>query len=114
MQECMIKNCFSYFSIKTYVVRTKKNRLNETVLFSTQNLCMLWVLKKNHLNEMVHLSTQNLCLNSLIRKYSQFHAKNGMYQAARYECVTENYFLISQPKHMLWVLQRTVSMRWFF
>ena len=23
-------------------------------------------------------------------------------------------FLISQPKHMLWVLKRTVSMRWFF
>ena len=22
-------------------------------------------------------------------------------------------FLISQPKHMLWVLKRTVSMRWF-
>ena len=21
------------------------------------------------------------------------------------ECVTENYFLISQPKHMLWVLK---------
>ena len=27
------------------------------------------------------------------------------------ECVTENYFLISQPKHMLWVLKRKVSMR---
>ena len=24
------------------------------------------------------------------------------------------YFLISQPKHMLWVLKRTVSMRRFF
>ena len=23
-------------------------------------------------------------------------------------------FLISQPKHMLWVLKITVSMRWFF
>ena len=23
-------------------------------------------------------------------------------------------FLISQPKHMLWVLKRTISMRWFF
>ena len=22
--------------------------------------------------------------------------------------------LISQPKHMLWILKRTVSMRWFF
>ena len=23
-------------------------------------------------------------------------------------------FLISQPEHMVWVLKRTVSMRWFF
>ena len=26
----------------------------------------------------------------------------------------KNNFLISQPKHMLWVLERTVSMRRFF
>ena len=30
---------FFYFSTKTYVVGTPKNRLNETVLFSTQNIC---------------------------------------------------------------------------
>ena len=29
----------SYFSTKTYVVGTQKNRLNETVLLSTQNMC---------------------------------------------------------------------------
>ena len=29
----------SYFSTKTYVVGTQKNRLNETVLLSTQNIC---------------------------------------------------------------------------
>ena len=26
----------------------------------------------------------------------------------------DSYILISQPKHMLWVLKITVSMRWFF
>ena len=26
----------------------------------------------------------------------------------------KNNFLISKPNHMLWVLKRTVSMRWFF
>ena len=37
---------FSYFSTKTYVVGTQKNRLNETVLLSTQNICKkLWVRK---------------------------------------------------------------------
>ena len=35
-------------------------------------------------------------------------------QALRQECITENYFLIPQPKHMLWVLKRTVSMRRLF
>ena len=35
-------------------------------------------------------------------------------EASRYECVFENYFSFSQPKHSLWVLKRTVSMRRFF
>ena len=30
---------FLYLSTKTYVVGTQKNRLNETVLLSTQNIC---------------------------------------------------------------------------
>ena len=35
-----------YFSSKTHVVGTQKNRLNETVLLSTQNICLkLWVRK---------------------------------------------------------------------
>ena len=34
-----IKNQFCYFSTKTYVVGTQKNRLNETILLSTQNIC---------------------------------------------------------------------------
>ena len=39
---------FSYFSTKTYGVGTQKNRLNETVLLSTQNMCLYcWVRKKN-------------------------------------------------------------------
>ena len=36
-QECITENYFSYFSTKTYVVGTQKNRLDETVLLSTQN-----------------------------------------------------------------------------
>ena len=34
-----IEKYFSCFSNKTYVVGTQKNRLNETVLLSTQNIC---------------------------------------------------------------------------
>ena len=37
---------FSYFSTKTYVVGTQNNCLNETVLLSTQNICLdCWVRK---------------------------------------------------------------------
>ena len=53
-QECVTENYFSCFSTKTYAVGTQKNRLDETVL----------------------LNTQNTCLNRLIRKLSQFYAKN--------------------------------------
>ena len=31
---------FIYFSTKTYVVGAQKNRLNETVLSSTHNICL--------------------------------------------------------------------------
>ena len=33
------KNIFFHFSTKTYVAGTQKNRLNETVLLSTKNIC---------------------------------------------------------------------------
>ena len=37
---CVMKNYFCYFSNKTYVVGTQKNCLSETVLLSTQNICL--------------------------------------------------------------------------
>ena len=37
--ECAMKIYFFYFSTKTYVVGTQKNRLDMTVLLSTQNIC---------------------------------------------------------------------------
>ena len=40
LAKCAYQKIFSYFLTKTYVVvGTQKNRLNETVLLSTQNLC---------------------------------------------------------------------------
>ena len=35
----LMKILFSYFSTKTYVLGIQKNRLNETVLLSSQNIC---------------------------------------------------------------------------
>ena len=44
--ECVIENDLSYLSIKTNVMGTQKNRLNETVLLSTLKY-MLEVMGKN-------------------------------------------------------------------
>ena len=46
------------FSTKTYVVGTQKNRLNKTVLLSTQNICSNWWIR-------IYLQfyTQNFCLS---------------------------------------------------
>ena len=38
-EECVPNNKLSYFSTKTYIVGTQKNRLNETFLLSAQNIC---------------------------------------------------------------------------
>ena len=38
---CVIENDFSYYSTKIYVVGTQKNRLIETVLLSTLNICLI-------------------------------------------------------------------------
>ena len=46
IKECVLENYFLYFSSKTYVVGTQKNRLNETVLLSTQNTFKLMGKKK--------------------------------------------------------------------
>ena len=51
--ECVVENYFLYFSSKTYVVGTQKNRLNETVLLSTQNTCLNWWVRKNYNNFML-------------------------------------------------------------
>ena len=39
VNEYVSKNYFPYFSTKTYVMGTQKNRLNETVLLGTRNTC---------------------------------------------------------------------------
>ena len=36
----VLESYFLYYSSKTYVVGIQKNRLNETVLLSTQNVCL--------------------------------------------------------------------------
>ena len=45
MFECKIVN-ISYPSILTYVLGAQKNRLNETVILSTHNICFGWEIRK--------------------------------------------------------------------
>ena len=51
----------SYLLTKTYVVDTQKNRLHETVLLSTQNICQkLWVRKY------LQFYADNFCLSKSV------------------------------------------------
>ena len=52
-----------FFLTKTYVVGTLKNRLIETVLLSTQNICL-----NRKVREHPHFFAQKLCLSSHVSK----------------------------------------------
>ena len=73
------KNIFIYFSTKTYVVGTQKNRLNERVLLSTQNICYNWWVRKYlqfYAQKIVYL---NLCLPAKLFRESWLpQQKNGL------------------------------------
>ena len=67
-----------------------------------------------------HGYNENMLIISILMDYPihiniismEYHI--NIKQALSQESVPKKYFLISQPKHMLWVLKRTVSMRRFF
>ena len=44
--ECAPKKCFLFLNQNIYVVGPQKNRLNETVLLSTQNIMLQFMDKK--------------------------------------------------------------------
>ena len=52
------KKLFPYISTKTYVVGTQKNRLSETVLLSTQNIC-----SNSWFRKYLHFCAQTICLS---------------------------------------------------
>ena len=63
------KNNFLILSTKTYVVGTQKNRLIETGLLSTQNICQeLWVRKY------LQFYAANLCLSKPVAFFLKFIA----------------------------------------
>ena len=67
------KTQFSYFSTKTYVVGTQKNRLNETVLLSTPKHMLKMMGKKKHVSTIVRWKFGvYLNLSYRIAKVSEF------------------------------------------
>ena len=124
-RECILENYFLHFSPKAYVVGTQKNHLNETVLLSTQNICLkIWVRKylqfyaeKFCLSKPMY--TVNLCAFVVTRLQNQVFSRQcphaSLYSGLQIrECNWKTIFFISHPKHIVWVLKRTVSMRRFF
>ena len=67
--ECVPNNIFSYFSTKIYVVGTKKNRLNETVLLSTQKHRLKRMGKRisTILRSAIFVSNPVMIMESIIR-----------------------------------------------
>ena len=59
-----IVNIFLPTNFNIHVLGAQKNRLIETVLLSTHNICFAYVLgdQKNRLIETALLSTHNICL----------------------------------------------------
>ena len=66
--------------------------------------------QKNRLNETVPFSTQNTCLNEWVRNKLKVYA-NKTARPPDKSVYWNIIFFISHPKHMVWVLKRTVSMR---
>ena len=73
-----MKNLFSYFSTKTYVVGTQKNRLNETVLLAPKTYV------KTEEYENIYNFTLKLCLSKPVIQYK---VKVGMCVQRRFKSV---------------------------
>ena len=73
------------------------SKTNKTKLQKTENHHGLKPFRILIATRMIQISAAHLKYRTLVKSAQQ-----------------KNNFLISQPKHILWVLKRTISMRWFF
>ena len=60
--ECVFKNVFSYFSIKTYVVGTLKSHLNPKQMFKVMDKKIFTILCQ----KIVFISTHALCIKYIM------------------------------------------------
>ena len=90
-------------------------------LFLNQNICFGYLEEPSQWDSSFEYPKQLLkgmeknIHNLQLKIFSKFHYKTEINSLLDTICSPSKFnFLISQPKHMLWVLKRTVSMRWFF
>ena len=83
---------------------------------SSESLTRRWT-KTDHKSSPSHYVTdelKNLCKSTHKDSNSDLVIINAMSRPLVKSALQKNDFLITQPKHMLWVLKSTVSMRRFF
>ena len=66
------------------------------------------------LNIVIEITSANVQMTSILLASLVGMLNKSLFRPLVKSVYQKNNFLISQPKHMLWVLKRTVSMRLFF
>ena len=87
-----VENDLIYYNFKTKIPAALQ-------LFNMRSACR-WALKIFRAYDVLQLSTHNIFKSTtLVLSFKK--------------CISKNSFFISQPKHMLLVLKRTISIKWF-
>ena len=105
---CVTENYFSYFSTKkTYVVGTQKNRFNETVLLSTQNIYLdCWVRKQ------LFFLHSKILLNWSYGQYWYFNSlRDGYFSYFCYLLLKIHSGTLSECQ-TVWIQIRTAHLIW--
>ena len=61
-----------------HVVGTQKNRLKETILLSTQNICIIWWVRKY-----LQLYAEKLCLSKPVYPHYYIKLDGGIHQSLK-------------------------------
>ena len=82
---------------------------------STHNICFCRIIRKSMLNIMDRDDFLELLVLSLLitTKNMLLFQRVILFSPLDKSVLLKSNFLVSQPKHVLWVLKRTVSMRRF-
>ena len=112
-QTIIISNNLSWWLIDPLLKEWTNTHVNQ-LLFPQY----MWPFKKPLRLNTVQSLTQYCTMGEKSCRNNFQHCTMGKKSCRNYfqaqRAQLKNNFNISQPKHMLWVLKRTISMRWFF